>query len=93
MNANKKFVFEKEEVKRMNEKVYVELPPFTGRNVSIPEIARAMHKDAQFVRLGLQQGLFKFGVAMKIGDSSEYNYYCPDKKVWEETGYFCPEAV
>lgn len=27
--------------------------------------------------------------------SNEYNYYCPDKKVWKETGYFrsVPEAV
>ena len=74
-------------------KVYVELPPFTGRNVSIAEIAKAMHKDAQFVRVGLQRGVFKFGYALKIGDSNDYNYYCPDRKVWEETGYFCPEAV
>lgn len=25
---------------------------------------------------------------MKVGNSREYSYYCPDKKVWEETGYF-----
>lgn len=24
---------------------------------------------------------------MKVGNSREYSYYCPDKKVWEETGY------
>ena len=48
-------------------KLYVELPPFTGRNVSISEIAEAMHKDAQYVRIGLQQGIFKFGYAMKVG--------------------------
>ena len=29
----------------MEKKVYVELPPFTGRNVPITEIAVAMHKD------------------------------------------------
>ena len=45
-------------------------------------------KDAQYVRVGLQQGILKFGYAMKLDKSSEYNYYCPDKKVWEETGYF-----
>ncbi len=32
----------------MEKKVYVELPPFTGRNVPITEIAAAMHKDAQY---------------------------------------------
>ena len=76
-----------------DQKLYVELPHFTGRNVSITEIAEAMHKDAQYVRIGLQQGIFKFGYAMKVGDSKEYNYYCPDRKVWEKIGYFCPEAV
>ena len=25
---------------------------------------------------------------MKVGNSREDSYYCPDKKVWEETGYF-----
>ena len=42
----------------------------------------------QYVRIGIQQGILKFGTAMKIGASREFSYYCPDKKVWEETGYF-----
>ena len=33
-------------------------------------------------------GILKFGYALKRENSSEFNYYCPDKKVWEETGYF-----
>lgn len=66
----------------------VDLPTFTGRNVPIKEMAKAIGKDDRYVRVGIQQGVLKFGVAIKIGDSSEYNYYCPDKKVWEETGYF-----
>lgn len=66
----------------------VDLPAFTGRNVPIKEIAKAMGKDAQYVRVGIQQGILKFGVAIKLEDSNEYNYYCPDKKVWEEIGYF-----
>lgn len=63
------------------------------RNVPISEIAKAIHKDAQYIRVGLQQGLLKFGCAIKMGDSGEYNYYCSDKKVWEETGYFNPDAA
>ena len=66
----------------------VDLPAFTGRNVPIKEIANAIGKDAQYVRVGIQQGVLKFGVAIKLEGSNEYNYYCPDKKVWEETGYF-----
>ena len=69
-------------------KLFVKLPPFTGRNVPISEIARAIGKDAQYVRVGLQLGILKFGYALKLENSSEYNYYCPDRKVWEETGYF-----
>ena len=72
----------------MEKKVYVELPAFTGRNVPITEIAAAMHKDAQYVRIGLQQGILKFGYAIKLENSNEYNYYCPDRKVWEEIGYY-----
>lgn len=71
-----------------NERFYVELPNFTGRNVKIQEIAKAAGKDPNFIRVGLQQGFLKFGVAAKVGTSNEYNYYCPDKKVWEEIGYF-----
>lgn len=44
-----------------------------------------MHK---YIRIGIQQGILKFETAMKVGNSREYSYYCPDKKVWEETGYF-----
>ena len=66
----------------------INYPKFTGRNVPIAEIAKAMGKEAQYVRVGIQQGILKFGTAMKVGDSREFSYYCPDKKVWEETGYF-----
>ena len=75
------------------EKVYLELPPFTGRNVQIIEIAKAMHKDAQYVRVGLQQGNFRLGYAIKLGESDAYTTACADRKVWEEIGYFQPEAV
>ena len=69
-------------------RVFIELPAFTGRNVQIAELSKAIGKDAQFIRIGLQKGILKFGYAMKRDNSSEFNYYCPDKKVWEETGYF-----
>lgn len=47
-----------------------------------------MEKDAQYVRVGLQQGILKFRTVIRVGNSNEFSYYCPDKKVWEETGYF-----
>ena len=45
------------------------------------------------MRIGLQQGSLKFGYAIKLENSNEYNYYCPDRKVWEEIGYFQPEIA
>lgn len=77
-------------MENQEKKIYVELPSFTGRNVPIPEIAKAINKDIRFIRLGIQNGLLKFGVAQKVPGSHIFNYYCPDKKVWEETGYFNP---
>ncbi len=35
----------------------------------------------------------QFGYAIKLENSNEYNYYCPDRKVWEEIGYFQPETA
>lgn len=54
----------------MEKKVYIDLPPFTGRNVPIKEIAQAIGKDPHYIRLAIQQGIFKFGVAMKVGNST-----------------------
>ncbi|WP_047832154.1 hypothetical protein [Robinsoniella sp. RHS] len=72
----------------MNKGYYINLPNFTGRNVPITEIAKATGKDPQYIRYGLQNGFFNFGYAIKSEHSSEYNYFCPDRKVWEELGYF-----
>lgn len=69
-------------------KVYLEMPKFTGRNVPLQELAIAMKKEVQFIRIGLQNGKLKFGIAQKKSDSKNYSYYCPDRKVWEEIGYF-----
>ena len=63
-------------------------PNFTGMNVPISEIAKASGKEPQFIRIGLQKGILKFGFALRKDNSSEYNYYCPDKLVWEQLGYF-----
>lgn len=64
----------------MEKKVYVELPPFTGRNVPITEIAAAMHKDAQYVRIGLQQGILKFGYAIKLENPTSTTTTAPTER-------------
>ena len=72
----------------MTKKVFMTLPNFTGRNVPIAELSKVIGKDQQSIRIGLQKGILNFGYALKKDNSSEFNYYCPDRKVWEETGYF-----
>ncbi|MCD8159578.1 MAG: hypothetical protein LUD77_12080 [Clostridiales bacterium] len=64
------------------------LPKFKGRNVPISEIAQATGKSSQFIRLGIQRGFLTFGYAIKKEGSTQFNYFCPDKRVWEELGYF-----
>lgn len=51
------------------------------------EIAKAIRSSA-FLREGLKQGFLKFGYACKKDDSQVFSFYCPDKLVWEEIGYF-----
>lgn len=93
-NTTEQMMLCEREVVEMPEIIYkVDLPAFTGRNVPIKEIAKAIGKDAQYVRLGIQQGILKFGTAIKVGNSKEFSYYCSDKRVWEETGYFNSEST
>lgn len=65
-------------------------PPFTGRNVPLAEIAKATGKSVSFVKRGLKSGVLKFGYVVKSENSDQYSYLCPDKLVWEGTGYFNP---
>ena len=50
---------------------YVELPEFKGRNVPIAEIAKAIGKDAQYIRYGLQKGIFTW---------EETGYFKPEEE-------------
>lgn len=43
-----------------------------------------MGKSQQFLRIGLQQGIFPFGTAVKL--SSIWTYYIYPKKFYEYTG-------
>ena len=56
-------------------------PRFSGRNVPIGEIASAIGKSQQFIRVGLQKGVLKFGFAYKVNSDKVHSYYCPDKLV------------
>ena len=69
------------------EKIYLEVPKFTGENVPVNVAARVMKKDPQFIRQGLIWGFLRFGVAFKKDGSTQYDYYISPMKFWQETGY------
>lgn len=68
-------------------RVYLEVPEFSGENVPVAVAARVMKKDQQFIRQGIILGLLTFGVAFKKEGSSQYDYYISPIKFWGETGY------
>lgn len=72
----------------MQQKHYLDTPKFTGRNVPIEEIAKATGKSACFLREALKKEIMHFGFAFRKDGSKKYTFYCPDKLVWEELGYF-----
>ncbi|MCM1060618.1 MAG: hypothetical protein NC452_10005 [Eubacterium sp.] len=63
------------------------IPNFTGRNVPIEEISAVSGLTVEQIQDGIMCEEFRFGYAIGIG-KGKYDFYCPDKKVWEETGYF-----
>lgn len=53
-------------------------------NVPVTLAARLMGKNVEFVYMGLQQGLFPFGYAVKT--STRYSYFISSQKFEEYTG-------
>lgn len=72
----------------MSKIIYADTPKFTGRNVPIEKIAQTTGKSNAFLREGLKQGFLNFGFACKKEKAQNFRFYCPDKLVWEELGYF-----
>jgi len=55
-------------------------------NIKVKEAAEIMGKCQQFVRVGLQRGLLPFGTAVKLSNSSKFNYYISPKLFYEYVG-------
>lgn len=62
------------------------IPHFTGRNVPIEEIAQVLNVPVDVIIIGIEYETLRFGTLIE-NEGKKY-YVCPDKKVWEETGYF-----
>ncbi len=59
--------------------------------LSVEEAAKLMGANAQFIRIGLQQGVFPWGYAVKT--STQYTYFILPKKFEECTGIKIPENM
>ncbi len=69
-------------------KVYLDIPKFSGANVPISLVAKVMKKDAQFIRLGLQNGSLPIGTAYKKdAENIQYDYYISPFLLWKYTGF------
>ena len=53
-------------------------------NVPVAVAAKLMNKNVEFLYMGLQQGIFPFGYAVKT--SSKYSYFISSVKFEEYTG-------
>ncbi|MDD3052449.1 MAG: hypothetical protein PHR06_15085 [Candidatus Cloacimonetes bacterium] len=52
-----------------------------GNRLSVLEVAQKMNVSEQFVRVGLQQGIFPWGYAVKM--SSQWTYFINAVKFYE----------
>ena len=60
---------------------------FERANLSVAEVAAAMHTDPQTIRLMLQQGIVPWGCAYKrTPKSRQFSYLISPKRFFEETG-------
>ena len=59
---------------------------FKRANLTIAEVAEAMHCDPQTVRLMLQQGIVSWGKAWKRPGSRNYSYLISPQGFYEATG-------
>lgn len=62
--------------------------------LSVAAAAKLMGVNAQFIRVGLQQGKFPFGFAMKCSEGSQsFSYYISPKLFEEYTGIEVPKEA
>ena len=59
----------------------------TDNRISVAEAAHLLGASEQFIRIGLQQGTLKFGMAVKM--SSQWTYVITKQKFEEITGIKC----
>ncbi|MBU5302834.1 hypothetical protein [Eubacterium callanderi] len=56
------------------------------RKITVKEAAQRMGVAEQFIRVGLQRGILKFGYAVQQKENGEYSYHISPKKFEEYMG-------
>lgn len=70
-----------------------EIDVFGRSRMTVAEAAKLMDVGEQFIRIGLQQGLFPFGFAIRTTpDGKRLQYYISRKKFSEYTGIAFPKG-
>ena len=59
-------------------------------SISVEEASRLMGVSRQFVRVGLQKGIFPFGYAVQVS-ANRFTYFISKQKFIEHTGITLPE--
>ena len=59
---------------------------FSGRNVPLSELSEATGLSEAALVHGIYSGEFRFASVLK--DDGKEIYYCSDKKVYDEIGYY-----
>lgn len=60
------------------------------KKITVKEAARRMGMAEQFIRVGLQRGILKFGYAVQQQEGGEYSYHISPKKFEEYIGEESP---
>ena len=63
---------------------------FAKNNISVAEASRLMGVSRQFIRVGLQKGIFPFGYAVQIS-TDRFTYFISKQKFLEYTGISIPQ--
>ena len=56
------------------------------RNLTVNDVAKALNKSPQYIRICLQKGLLPFGAAAKMPHSGRWTYVIFPKKFKEYVG-------
>ena len=59
---------------------------FKKANLTIAEVAEAMHCDPQTIRLMIQKGVVDWGKCWKRPGSRHYSYVISPRGIYEDTG-------